>query len=51
MRLRTNGEPSDVLSIPPLTEQEKEEWGVDSTIRVDKQCGPKRAGEGMWWEM
>ena len=29
MKLRTNGEPSDVLSIPPLTQQEKKEWGVD----------------------
>ena len=31
----------------PLTQQEKEEWGVDSTIT----CGPKREREGMWWEM
>ena len=35
----------------PLTQQEKEEWDVDSTITVDKQCGPKRGREGMWWEM
>ena len=24
-----DGEPSGALSIPPLTQQEKEEWGVD----------------------
>ena len=29
MGVRTNGEPSDAPSIPPLTEQEKEEWDVD----------------------